>query len=545
MTATTIGAGSDKLTLGMTEDAYQGDAQFTISVDDQQVGGTLTATSPHGGPLQDTVDVLGDWAAGPHTVTVNFLIDAYDGTPDTDRNLYVDGATYDGAPVNGAARVLYPAGPVSFGFTDGTPLPAATGPATVGSGSDALVLKVSGDAYQGNAQFTVSVDGQQVGDVLTASALHGSGASDTVDVLGNWAAGPHTVTVNFLNDAYDGTPDTDRNLYVDGATYDGAPVSGAAQVLYSTGPASFGATDPGTTVTWSNGTTEASLLHPTLNPGDTLIVKSNATVVAEGNQLAGVAVDLLGTGSSAKASLTLFDATVGSLSLTSVGSSDQAELYSSKLGHLDVFGHAAVAGSTAIGEGRPLGTGSLDATLHGSDSVLTLHGASIQSSSALTINGDQGSTVENDGNIRIVGGYVTGSVNIQANLQGTGTISGGGDVAGDAASIRLGGDVGAGQTIDLSQTNLQLDQPPRFAGTLAGFNSGRDSGVTLAHETAAGTSFQQSSSSNGDLSVFTQDQNTGAAGATLVLHVAGNFASDAFAYTNNATAQSTTITLAS
>ena len=97
--------------------------------------------------------------------------------------------------------------------------------------------------------------------------------------------------------------------------------------------------------------------------------------------------------------------------------------------------------------------------------------------------------------------------------------------------------------MDLTEVSLQLDQPVSFGGTLAGFNSGRNSGVTLAHETVTGTSFQQSSSGFGDLSVFTQDQGTGAVGATLDFHVAGTFAPDAFAFTNNVTAQSATITL--
>jgi beta-glucanase (GH16 family) len=53
-------------------------------------------------------------------------------------------------------------------------------------------------------------------------------------VLGNWAAGNHNVQVDFLNDAWGGTAATDRNLYVDGATYNGASVGGAAQNGYGT-----------------------------------------------------------------------------------------------------------------------------------------------------------------------------------------------------------------------------------------------------------------------------------------------------------------------
>jgi hypothetical protein len=121
---------------------------------------------------------------------------------------------------------------------------------TVGSGSDTLVLKVSQDAYNGDAQYTISVDGQQIGGTLTAKASHSSGQSDTITVMGDWAVGSHTVSVNFLNDAYGGSSSTDRNLYVEGATYNGAAVSGAQQPLYSSGAGTFQVTDstalPGT-----------------------------------------------------------------------------------------------------------------------------------------------------------------------------------------------------------------------------------------------------------------------------------------------------------
>ena len=145
------------------------------------------------------------------------------------------------------------AGPASFGFTEaGTPPSGSTGgstggaptTATVGSGADTLVLRISQDAYQGPAQYTVSVDGVQVGGTFIASASHAAGQSDALTLQGDWAAGSHTVQVNFLNDAYGGTAATDRNLYVDSATYNGATVNGAAKTLLSAGPASFGFLDP-------------------------------------------------------------------------------------------------------------------------------------------------------------------------------------------------------------------------------------------------------------------------------------------------------------
>ena len=56
---------------------------------------------------------------------------------------------------------------------------------------DALVLKISQDAFQGSAQYTVSVDGVQIGGTLTAGASHAAGQDDTITILGNFAPGPH------------------------------------------------------------------------------------------------------------------------------------------------------------------------------------------------------------------------------------------------------------------------------------------------------------------------------------------------------------------
>ena len=147
---------------------------------------------------------------------------------------------------------------------------------TVGLGSDALVLKISQDAYNGDAQYTISVDGKQVGGTLTAKALHALGQADTITVMGDWAPGSHSVSVNFLNDAFGGSASTDRNLYVDGGTYNGAPVGSAKLALFSAGSQSFQVTDntavpgsinptpapaPSPTSTTINGTLRADTLN--------------------------------------------------------------------------------------------------------------------------------------------------------------------------------------------------------------------------------------------------------------------------------------------
>lgn len=81
--------------------------------------------------------------------------------------------------------------------TTSTPAPG-TNTQTIGTGSDSLVLKINQDAHQGNATYTVKVDGVQIGGTLTAAALRSSNQHDTITVLGNWASGSHTVDITFL-----------------------------------------------------------------------------------------------------------------------------------------------------------------------------------------------------------------------------------------------------------------------------------------------------------------------------------------------------------
>ncbi len=220
---TKLGSGPDTLIMQMSEDAWQGDAQFTISVDGKQVGGTQTVTASHALGQRQEFDVAGSWGTGSHQVSVDFLNDAWGGTATTDRNLYDNSATYDGTAVLTTPITQLWSGSEGFGFTSGSELD----------------LAINEDAWKGDAQFTVSVDGTQVGGVETATTLRSSGTSETFALYGNWGTGAHTVSVDFLNDAYGGTAVTDRNLYVTGASFNGAAVKGAATTFMSQGTQSF------------------------------------------------------------------------------------------------------------------------------------------------------------------------------------------------------------------------------------------------------------------------------------------------------------------
>ncbi len=420
------------------------------------------------------------------------------------------------------------------------------GDVSVGSGSDTLVLKVSEDAYQGDAQFTVSVDGQPTGGILTATTAHASGGSDTIKVLGNWARGPHTVTVDFLNDAWGGTPDTDRNLYVDSATYDGATVSGAAAALTSSGPQTFSVTDPGAAYIWNGktsfalqngGVSATSYSQPEVNPGDTLVL-TGGTFTAQGSRLSGVEVYFNGTSSGVVSSLAVRDGAIGDITLDSFFDLQRAP------GIGDLYVDGTVTVETPLHWGGRFAPDSLNVTLN-NDATLNVNGGSLGRAASLVVNGAPGSAVVNTGTLSLSS---TAQFAIHADLAGAGTIRSVPAPGSFGVTIELDGAVAAAQTVLLDGGTLQLDQPARFLGTVAGLlpvtnpAGGPHSELLLEHTTVTGTLFQQGADNAGDLSVFTQDQATGAAG-TDVIHVAGSFASNAFVFTNNAATQAASIQL--
>jgi hypothetical protein len=97
-----------------------------------------------------------------------------------------------------------------------------TGP-TIGSGPDTLTLGVSQDYWNGSAQFTVDVNGNQIGGVQTVdpSVLNNAGGTETFTFDGTFGSGTDNVEVNYINDAWGGSASTDRNLYVTALSVDG------------------------------------------------------------------------------------------------------------------------------------------------------------------------------------------------------------------------------------------------------------------------------------------------------------------------------------
>lgn len=98
-------------------------------------------------------------------------------------------------------------------------VPYATyAPLVVGSGPRSITLNVAEEAFQGDAEYTISVDNVPIGGTLTASANYAAGQSQTVIVEGSWTDDVHTLVVDFINDGYGGSTETNRNLYVSLAT---------------------------------------------------------------------------------------------------------------------------------------------------------------------------------------------------------------------------------------------------------------------------------------------------------------------------------------
>jgi beta-glucanase (GH16 family) len=234
-------AGTGSLTVRVAEDQWNGDAQFTVFVDGHQVGGIQTATASHASGQWQDIALTGDFGAGAHSVAINFLNDAWGGTAATDRNLYVQSVTINGETIASTDAVNTAAngyadpgsaamdidGTATFTSTGIAPSSGSTGSA-IPAGSDMLYLRVAEDAWNGDAKFSVFVDGHQIGDTQTATASHASGQWQDIALTGDFTAGPHTVDINFINDAWGGSAATDRNLYVGAIGLNGETIFGNA-----------------------------------------------------------------------------------------------------------------------------------------------------------------------------------------------------------------------------------------------------------------------------------------------------------------------------
>jgi aryl-phospho-beta-D-glucosidase BglC (GH1 family) len=219
------------LTLNVSEDAYQGDAQFTVKVDGTQVGGVQYASALHSSGDSNTVSLTGNWSVGAHAVQIQFINDAWGGSAATDRNLYVNSIALNGVAQSGTTASFPGSTPANF-TVGGTTLPAS-------GAADSMTLHLCEDAYNGNAQFVLSIDGKQVSTPQDVTASHSAGAWQAIAFAGSFGAGSHTVAVAFTNDLFGGTATTDRNLYVNGVDVNGQHYGTGVTSLMSASSATF------------------------------------------------------------------------------------------------------------------------------------------------------------------------------------------------------------------------------------------------------------------------------------------------------------------
>lgn len=124
---------------------------------------------------------------------------------------------------------------VSPGSAPVTATVQATDPA---SAPDTLRLRLSEDAWKGDAQFEVAIDGKTLGAPQTVFASQAAGESQEFTFTGDFGPGEHKLSVKFLNDEWGGTPATDRNLYVVDVNLDGRDYLASTIAVYgSTKPA--------------------------------------------------------------------------------------------------------------------------------------------------------------------------------------------------------------------------------------------------------------------------------------------------------------------
>jgi hypothetical protein len=206
----------DTLALQISEDAGNADAEFTVAVNGQQVGGDYTASALHSSGDAGTFLLTGDWGTAVNDVQVSFISDANGAAPEAGQGLYVNSIAYGGVTYAGTTAAL--AGGGTDTFAVGGTTPTASGPA------DNLTLDLSEDALNGNAEFVLYIDGKAVSMPQQVSALHDQNATQAFSFSGNFGEGAHTIGVAFVNDAYGGSPSEDRNLYIDGIMLNGSTV---------------------------------------------------------------------------------------------------------------------------------------------------------------------------------------------------------------------------------------------------------------------------------------------------------------------------------
>jgi hypothetical protein len=213
----------------MAEDYYQGNAQFKVAVDGVQVGGVQTVTAIAANKQTQSFYLSGNFSAGSHTVTVTFLNDLNAGVGN-DRNLYIKGITFDGVAQTVANANLFSNGSVSNTVS-------ASGTVTATAAPDTIILQASDNAS--GSSFAVFVDGNQIGNSQTLTALTSAGATQTFAFQANLGGGAHQIDVRQLNATSGGSTINVSAIDYDGSLQSLTPINASGtpdQVYTMAGP---------------------------------------------------------------------------------------------------------------------------------------------------------------------------------------------------------------------------------------------------------------------------------------------------------------------
>ncbi len=135
-----------------------------------------------------------------------------------------------------------------------------TDPTKFGEGSDILKVGLSGDLWGDLPGFNVLLDGKNIGSGRVA-ANEKLGQIEYINVHGDFSDGrSHTLVIQFYNDAWGGSSDTDRNLYVKSLALNDSDLNRSAR-LTQNGEASFVISRNETVSTVSLTATPSSILR--------------------------------------------------------------------------------------------------------------------------------------------------------------------------------------------------------------------------------------------------------------------------------------------
>ena len=133
-------------------------------------------------------------------------------------------------------QALYGTSPTSTTQVAATGIPATAAP-TPAKGT--LVLHMSEDAWHGDVQCQISIDGCQLGKVQTITAFHGLGQSQGMTFLTELEAGSHTVSVQLVHAGSAGQSGEDRHLFIDAVEFNGAHVLAPVAPVHGSGSTTF------------------------------------------------------------------------------------------------------------------------------------------------------------------------------------------------------------------------------------------------------------------------------------------------------------------